>query len=292
MLAKLIIFSVVAITLVVCNWVPMVDLRLMHRVTAPFQFVPIEKFAVAAPFEGKIEEIGRDEKGEKIRPGMVVKKGDILLRLDTRELRKQLNQATARVAELSGKVSQAAEQVDRDRTKINDWQIFKAELQGALAEADLLQYRIDRATIVSPYDGVILSGDVEDKVNAPVKEGDLLMEVGPIHDLKVKLDVAERDIQYIVEQQQRGQTPHGQLATTSSPTEKYGFKVDRIVPLGSAKEGANKFDVYAVLDGSADPLWRPGMMGEARVDVEKKPMIWIWTHRLLDFVRLKLWLPF
>ena len=33
------------------------------------------------------------------------------------------------------------------------------------------------------------------------------------------------------------------------------------------------------------------MMGEARVDVQKRSMIWIWTHRLVDFVRLKLWLP-
>jgi RND family efflux transporter MFP subunit len=291
MLAKLIIFSVIAITLVVCNWVPFVDLRLMHRVTAPFQFVPVEKFAVAAPFEGIIDEIGKVD-GQKIRPGMVVKKGDILLKLDTRELRKQLNQATAKIAQLSGEVRRAQEQAERDTTKVNDVMVSQAELRGARAEADLLQYRIDRATIVSPYDGVVLSGDVEDKVNAPVKEGDLLMEVGPISDLKVKLDVAERDIQYIVEQKQNGQTPHGQLATTSNPTEKYGFKVDRIVPLGTAKEGANKFDVYAVLDGAADQMWRPGMMGEARVDVEKKPMIWIWTHRLLDFVRLKLWLPF
>ena len=286
MLAKLIIFSVIAIALVVCNWVPFVDLRLMHRVTSPFQFVPVEKFAVSAPFEGIIQEIGHIN-GEKVRPGMEVKKGQVLMKLETYELEKQLAQSEQKIIELTGEIARAAES-----DKTTEEQIYRAQRKGYEAEAELLRYRIGRATITSPYDGVILSGDVEDKVNAPVKEGDVLMEVGPIRDLKVKLDVHERDIQYVVEQQNHGQTPRGQLATTSNPTEKYGFKVDRVVPMGTAKEGANKFEVYAVLDGSPNPMWRPGMQGEARVDVAKKPMIWIWTHRLIDFVRLKLWLPF
>jgi multidrug efflux pump subunit AcrA (membrane-fusion protein) len=262
----------------------------MHRVTAPFQFVPVEKYAVSAPFEGIIQEIGLID-GQKARPGMTVTKGQILLKLETYELEKQLGEVISKIAELSGEVKRAAEQADRDPSKTTDEMIFRAQLRGAQSQEELLRYRIGRATVTAPYDGVILSGDVEDKVNAPVKEGDLLMEVGPIKDLKVKLDVHERDIQFIVEQKNNGIVPHGQLATTSNPTEKYGFKVDRVVPMGAAKEGANKFEVFAVLDGAADPMWRPGMMGEARVDVTKRPMIWIWTHRVLDFVRLKLWLP-
>ena len=65
-----------------------------------------------------------------------------------------------------------------------------------------------------------------------------------------------------------------------------------LTAMGEAKEGANGFKVYATLDAPSQPQWRPGMQGEARVDVEKKPLVWVWTHRLIDFVRLKLWLPF
>jgi hypothetical protein len=39
-----------------------------------------------------------------------------------------------------------------------------------------------------------------------------------------------------------------------------------------------------------NPVWRPGMAGEARIDVENRRLAWIWTHRLIDFLRLKLWM--
>ena len=38
------------------------------------------------------------------------------------------------------------------------------------------------------------------------------------------------------------------------------------------------------------PPWLSGQEGEARVDVAKKPIAWVWTHRLIDFIRLKLWI--
>ena len=64
---------------------------------------------------------------------------------------------------------------------------------------------------------------------------------------------------------------------------------NRIVPSGEAKEGDNVFKVYVTLDKQADWM-RAGMAGEARVDVEKRRLVWIWTHRLIDFLKLKLWM--
>jgi hypothetical protein len=81
----------------------------------------------------------------------------------------------------------------------------------------------------------------------------------------------------------------GELATRSLPSQKFGFTVDRIVPLGNVKEGGNTFRVIAKLD-AVDPNWRSGIVGEARLEVEKKPLIWIWTHRLVDWVRLQVWM--
>ena len=70
------------------------------------------------------------------------------------------------------------------------------------------------------------------------------------------------------------------------------FKVERVVPLGSPKEGSNVFTVYAEFPNAKQipPGWRPGMTGEAKVDAGQATWAWIWTHRLVDFVRLKLWM--
>jgi hypothetical protein len=80
----------------------------------------------------------------------------------------------------------------------------------------------------------------------------------------------------------------GKLATTGQPQEKYEFEVSRIVPLGRADEGSNVFTVYADMRQTS-PTWLPGMVGQARIDIAKRPLVWIWTHRVVEFVRLKFW---
>ena len=43
-------------------------------------------------------------------------------------------------------------------------------------------------------------------------------------------------------------------------------------------------------DDDGSEAWRPGMAGEARVNVEHRRLIWIWTHRVVDWLQLKLWM--
>jgi multidrug efflux pump subunit AcrA (membrane-fusion protein) len=147
----------------------------------------------------------------------------------------------------------------------------------------LYKWQIDHALITAPYDGEVLKSEFDDKVGSPVKQGDELMLFAQQGKLRAELTPNERDIQDL----KVGQT--GKLATTSLPTEKYPFTVDRIIPQGQAKEGSNVFTVYATLDKTS-PSWLPGMQGEVRVDVEKRTWAWMWTHRLIDFIRLKIWM--
>ena len=122
-----------------------------------------------------------------------------------------------------------------------------------------------------------------DQRNVAKKQGDELFIVGAGNGLRAKLSVSERDIQYL----KPGQ--HGELASEALPTEKYPFTIDRIVPIGEAKEGDNTFTVYGHLDRTS-PDWRPGVQGEARVDIEHRPLVWIWTHRFFDYLKFKLWM--
>ncbi|HEV7299310.1 MAG TPA: HlyD family efflux transporter periplasmic adaptor subunit [Tepidisphaeraceae bacterium] len=266
MITKLIVVASIALLLFVTFYEP------MYRVSAPFRFTAVEKASLSAPFEGFLGAV-------HAKPGEKVVKGQKLFELKTEELR--LKQLDAEKRALSA--MRTADKHRADRTRIADYKIAMADHDAAKAEADLLAWQVAQATVVAPMDGEVLKGDLADKVGSPVKREDVLMEVGPIDNLKVELAVNERDIQFI------NQTQTGEIATNALPSEGYAIKIERIVPMSTPKESSNVFTVYATAD-TVSPSWRPGAEGEARINIEKKPLIWIWTHRLVEFMQLKLWM--
>jgi len=38
------------------------------------------------------------------------------------------------------------------------------------------------------------------------------------------------------------------------------------------------------------PWMRPGMEGVAKVTIDKRPYVWIWTRKVVNWIRMKLWL--
>jgi multidrug efflux pump subunit AcrA (membrane-fusion protein) len=166
-----------------------------------------------------------------------------------------------------------------------DAEIARQEMGAAEAEVQYNQEQISRGVIRAPFDGVVLSGerDLMDERNVPKKEGDELFVIAASNSMRAQLSVSERDIQQL----HVGQ--HGQLATTALPTDRYPFTVDRIVPMPETKDAENTFTVYAHLDKTS-PTWRPGMAGEARIEIARKSLIWIWTHKFVDYLRFKLWM--
>ena len=61
-----------------------------------------------------------------------------------------------------------------------------------------------------------------------------------------------------------------------------------ITPVLTAKEGRNYFRVEAQVQKVSNRL-RPGMEGVGKVEIGKRRLIWIWTHEMVYWVRLKLW---
>ena len=55
------------------------------------------------------------------------------------------------------------------------------------------------------------------------------------------------------------------------------------------RKDGNVFLVRLKLDRTAESWWRPGMTGLCKLSVEKRSLLWILTHRTVDFLRLKLW---
>jgi hypothetical protein len=80
----------------------------------------------------------------------------------------------------------------------------------------------------------------------------------------------------------------GELALPSLPGEVFPLTINTITLVSMAKEGRNYFRVEAQVEKVSKRL-RPGMEGVGKVEIGKRKLIWIWTHEMIDWMRLKLW---
>ena len=126
-----------------------------------------------------------------------------------------------------------------------------------------------------------MSGDLSQQLGSPVEKGKLLFEVAPLDAFRVLLKVDESDIRSVAVDQR------GQLVLAGLTSDKLGFTV-RNISVAAPSDGRNAFEVEAALDASP-PTLRPGMEGVGKIDAGQRRLLWIWTHRAVDHVRLKLW---
>jgi hypothetical protein len=246
----------------------------MYHVKATFQFAPIESRKLSAPFESaKLWKVYH-------KFGDHVVAGEKLFEFEHYQLDDQLFTAQKEAAQKRAEAANYGGNDDKAAERL------AAELEMAQAESRASYYekQIKDCLITAPFDGEILIGDLEHDIGKQFKPSDPpLMEIGQPNALRAELGVDERDIQDVLLQAK------GKLATEAKPSTEYPFTIERIVPLPSPKEGTNTYTVHATLE-QIEPDWRPGMRGEARVDVRHERLIWIWTHKFVDWVRFKLWM--
>jgi multidrug resistance efflux pump len=241
-----------------------------HRVAAKAVVEGAVQRAAVVPFDGYVVE-------SRVRAGDTVRKGDVVAALDDKDLRLEETRWRGEAAQLAQKYRDAAAKHDRATMGVLAAQATEAEAQLGLIEAKLL-----RSRITAPFDGVVVSGDLSQKLGSPVEKGQVLFEITPLDAYRVILEVDERDIAAVALDQ------HGQLVLAGLTREALGFKVSKITSVATAEEGRNFFRVEASLD-QADVRVRPGMEGVGKVVAGERKLLWIWTHSLLDWLRLSLW---
>jgi len=128
----------------------------------------------------------------------------------------------------------------------------------------------------------VVEGDLKRQIGAPVKMGDVLFEVTPLESLRAVLHVREDQITDV----RVGQ--HGRLATASYPAQRITFEVERVNPIAEVVKQKNVFKVRVRLL-ELYPWMRPGMEGVAKIDLAKRSYAWIWTRKIINWVRMKLW---
>ncbi len=243
-----------------------------HNASAGFNLLTTERRVVPAPFDGYLSAVD-------VKPGDKAEAGKTSLgTLETSDLRLQLAEAQAR---RSTALKEAAIALSQGKTA--DAQIAEATAQESDARISLLQSRIGAATLLAPIDGVIVSTDLSDRIGGVVRLGEPLFEVAPVESLLAELLVPEDEIADV----RVGQT--GRLATVSRPEDRIAFTVLSISPLAEVQGGLNVFRVRAQLEDTRAWL-RPGMEGVAKIELGKRSFAFLWTRRLVNWVRMKLWI--
>jgi RND family efflux transporter MFP subunit len=245
--------------------------QLNYRVEAPFMLKTDDLAYLPAPFDGYIQKV-------RVKIGDRVKKGDPLLVLDTREL--LLEESTA-VANLNRYGREAAKA--RAQNALADMKVAQALEEQAQARLDLVRYHLAHAELKAPFAGVVVEGDLKELLGAPVKKGDILFKVALLENMYAELKLGERDVHEITA------AADGEIAFVSRPDLTFPIRVQRIDPVAVTEEGENIYKVRAGFPEAISPWWRPGMSGVAKINVGKRNILWIFTHRTIDFLRLFFW---
>ncbi|MDP2106868.1 MAG: HlyD family efflux transporter periplasmic adaptor subunit, partial [Desulfobulbaceae bacterium] len=244
--------------------------KVEYRITAKTVLEGSVQRVVAVPFDGFLLH------AEK-RAGDVVSAGETLCLLDDRDLLLEKSKWNSEAEQYRRKYQESMATHDRAAARVAD-----AQVQQAKAEIDLLDEKLSKAKISAPFDGIVVSGDLSQRLGMPVRLGDELFTLAPLDQFRVILQVDEREISNII----NGSS--GALILTGMPQEKQPFVVKRITPVSTAEGGRNYFRVEATLQEKADQL-RPGMEGIGKIESGKRTLVWIWTHSVIDWFRLWIW---
>ena len=241
-----------------------------YRVTATTVIEGAVQRALVAPFDGHIVHT-------TVRAGETVQAGQVLARLDDRDLRLEQTKLTAERDQGQRKHRQALAAADRAAMAVLAAQIAQTDAQLALVND-----KLSRAVLTAPFAGVVVSGDLTQLLGAPVEQGKLLFQITPLDSYRVILEVDERDIDFV----RTGQT--GTLTLSGLTYMRLDFQVRQVTPVSLAQEGRNFFRVEANLLSPSDRL-RPGMEGVGKIVIGDRNLFWIWTHGLTDWVRWWVW---
>jgi Barrel-sandwich domain of CusB or HlyD membrane-fusion len=244
-------------------------LPMEYRVSAPARLEGSVQRALVAPADGFLRQVN-------VRPGDSVKAGQVLAELAEEDLQLERRKWESELAQYENSASAALAHADRTQFVVNQSRADEAQ-----AQLDLVNKQLIRSRVLAPFDGIVIKGDLSQSLGAPVQRGEILLTIAPAGEFRLLVEVDERDIGEV----QAGQT--GSLALGAFERS-LPFRVSRVTPMATARDGRNFFEVEGTFTDSPASL-RPGLQGVAKIGAGKRVLGWIWTHRLAEWARMTLW---
>jgi HlyD family secretion protein len=218
-----------------------------------------------------------------VETGTLVKPGDLLVQIDTRDVKNQLDQAKADLDAAQAKFDVSKSQAKRSdemfaakvitaqehETAQLDLSSANAGVIRARANVDLAQQRLDDARVTASIAGTIIERDVAPGVviasaTGSIGGGTTLLKMADLSQVRIRALFNESDI---------GQVRGGQTATVSVDAyqdRKFTGLVEKIEPQAVVQQNVTMFPVLVTLD-NRENLLKPGMNGEVSVLINDLP---------------------
>lgn len=242
-----------------------------YNLPVPCELRPGSPHVISTPFDGVLAEVLAIE-------GDRVKAGDVLCRIDTSDLELQRSELIAQ---------RAVHEVERDRALAVgspvEAQLALANQRLVEARLDILDRRIEQAQLRAPIDGVVVSGDLRKRAGSVTSLGEPLLTVAPAGKWTLQLSVNESSVDEITT------GLRGSFSTIARPELAQPIQITRVLPSAQSRSQQNAFVAEAEVDAQATWM-RPGMEGVARLHLGERPVWWAALHRVIDYLRLNLWL--
>ena len=236
-----------------------------YKVGCQCELQPVTRRFVAAPYAGVFEQ-------SLVEPGDLVKRDQVLARMDGRELRYELAGVTAD-QDRAGK----SRDVNLASGKVAASQIDAYERERFQNRRRLLESRFEHLDIKSPIDGLVISGDLKRSAGVPVTVGQALYEIAPLDRMVVEIAVPDEQIGLVAPGQDVA------IRLDAWPGDSWRGELHKIQPRSETRDDENVFIAEVLLD-NADQRLRPGMKGTARITTVWRPWAWIVFHRPWNWV--------
>ena len=220
--------------------------------------------------------------GLEVETGQVVKRGQLMVRVDPRNPRNTLAQAEADLEVAQARLTNATSQQRRadelfksqsiteqeHETALLDYANAKAEVVRAKVAVDNARDQLDDTQVLAPINGTIIEKAVErgQVISSPTRDvggGTVLLKMADLNLVQVRTLVDETDI---------GKIQVGQLATVTVdafPARPFQGSVLKIEPQAQTEQNVTMFPVLVRID-NRQGLLRPGMNAEVEVHVGER----------------------
>ena len=245
-----------------------------QSVLAPAEVVARAPMTVRAPLQGVVDRIA-------VKPGQVVKAGDVLVELDARELAARLESARQALAVADAELRQGQQQAlfdDRSRTALG---LLGGKREQSSGEVDYLERALARTRIHAERAGTAIFDDPADWIGKPVALGERIMLVADpaATELDIELPVADAIA--------LAAGDRVQLFLNTAPATPLAASIVRVgyrAGANAAGDGTLAYRVRASFTRANDA--RIGLKGTAKLYGARTPLIVYLLRRPLATVRV------